>query len=243
MRVDILGVGFDSLTLPQALDRALTLIRSPGFHTVVTPNPEIVQLCRRDARMQNAVAKADLVLPDGIGVVNAAKKLGRPLPGKMAGIDFAWSLLPLLAQHGCRLYLLGSRPGVAEKAAQTILEAFPDLIIAGMHDGYFSDNDAVAAEIARSGAQVVFVCLGAPRQELWCRDYGAQTGAALLMALGGSMDVWAGAVKRAPRFMIALGLEWLYRMVRYPKRLLRFFALPAFVLAVRKQKRAETKRR
>ena len=240
MRVNILSVGFDALTLPQALDRALTLIRSPGFHTVITPNPEIVQLCRRDARMQDAVAKAGLVLPDGVGVVNAAKTLGRPLPQKIAGIDFAWALLPLLAEHGYSLYLLGAKPGVADKAAQTLVTSFPSLTIAGVHDGYFSDDDAVASEIAQSGAQVVFVCLGAPRQELWCRTHGAATGATLLAALGGSMDVWAGTVKRAPQFMITLGLEWLYRMLRYPKRLLRFFALPAFVLAVRRQARAQS---
>ncbi|MCL2747194.1 MAG: WecB/TagA/CpsF family glycosyltransferase [Oscillospiraceae bacterium] len=238
MRCDILGVPFDCLTLPQAVERALSFLGGENAHTVVTPNAEIVWLACRDAALLRALRAADMVLPDGVGVVRAARKLGHPITQRVSGIDFAEALLPTLAERGIPVFFYGGKPGVAEEAAKRMEAAHPGLPICGTLDGYsYADAPEDVAEAVReSGAHALFVCLGAPKQELFMRRYGVMTGARLLVGLGGALDVWAGNVKRAPKLFIRLGLEWLYRILRQPKRIVRVFRLPAFMLKVRKYK-------
>ena len=175
---------------------------------------------------------ADLVIPDGIGVVYSAKILGTPLPERVPGIEFAAKMLEQLNEMGGRLFLLGAKPGVAETAAQKLTEKFPGLRIAGTHDGYFKDDAPVVEAIAASGADCVFVCLGAPKQEFWMRKNGEATGAKLLCGLGGSLDVFAGVVERAPGFWCDHGLEWFYRLCKEPKRIGRMMKLPLFLVHV-----------
>ena len=127
MRIDILGVGFDNLTMTEAVARGCELLAGEGAHYVVTPNPEIVETCRADAEAMAAVNGADLVLPDGIGVVHAARILGTPLQGRVPGIDFAAGLMARLAQNGGRLFLLGAKPGVAQQAGENLARAYPGL--------------------------------------------------------------------------------------------------------------------
>lgn len=237
MRIDVLGVGFDNLTMDEAVAEGLRLTESQGTHYVVTPNPEIVELCRENLAAKIAVNEADLVLADGIGVVKGAAMLGTPLKDRVPGIEFAAGLMAGLAANGKTLYLLGAKPGVAEQAAQRLQAAYPGLVIAGTHDGYFKDDAAVAEEIRKTGADVVFVCLGAPKQELWMKKFGPATGAHLLCGLGGSLDVFAGVVERAPKFWSNHGLEWFYRLCREPRRIGRMMKLPLFLVHVQQEKR------
>lgn len=238
MRIDVLGVGFDNLTMAEAVERGMELVRSPGPHYVVTPNPEIVEVCREDSGARAAVNGADLVLPDGIGVIKGAAMLGTPLKEKTPGIEFAMGLMGKMAERGKSLYLLGAKPGVAEQAAARLKAQYPGLKIAGTHDGYFKEDAPVVEAIRESGADCVFVCLGAPKQELWMEKNGPATGARLLCGLGGSMDVFAGTVERAPKFWSDHGLEWFYRLCKEPKRVGRMLRLPLFLVHVRQEKRS-----
>ncbi|WP_295762155.1 WecB/TagA/CpsF family glycosyltransferase [uncultured Oscillibacter sp.] len=237
MRVDVLGVGFDDLTMEEAVERGMELLHSPGAHYVVTPNPEIVEVCREDLAARQAVNAADLVLADGIGVVKGAQMMGTPLKGRVPGIEFAAGLMERMAAEGLSLYLLGAKPGVAEAAGVALAERYPGLRIAGTRDGYFREDAPVVEAIRDSGADCVFVCLGAPKQERWMAKHGARTGAHLLCGLGGSLDVFAGVVERAPKFWCDHDLEWFYRLCRDPRRLGRMMKLPLFLVHVRKEKR------
>lgn len=231
LRTDIMGVGFDDLTLEEAVAAGAALIEQGGTHYVVTPNPELVDRAGKEERFREALNGADLVLPDGIGVVYAAKLLGRPLKGRCPGIDFAAGLMAGMAERGQRLFLLGAKPGIAELAGRNIAARYPGLTICGTHDGYFTEDAPVVAEIQAARADVVFVCLGAPKQEYWMIQHGPQTGARLLAGLGGSLDVFAGVVERAPEKWQKLGLEWLYRLTKEPKRIGRMAKLPLFLVA------------
>ena len=230
-RTEILGVEFDNVTLDEAADRAIALMDQDGPHLVATPNPEIVQLARRDPEVGRVLSDADLVIPDGVGVVYAAKILGRPLKGRVPGIEFAAALMARMAGKGKRLFLLGAKPGVAELAAANLAVEYPGLVVCGTHDGYFQEDAPVAETIRRARADVVFVCLGAPKQEMWIARNGADTGARLLVGLGGSLDVFAGQVKRAPKAFQKLGLEWFYRLCRQPSRIGRMAKLPLFLVS------------
>ena len=236
MRVDVLGVGFDNLTMQEAVEQGMALLERPGTHYVVTPNPEIVELCRENLAARQAVNGADLVLADGIGIVKGAAMLGTPLRDRVPGIEFAAGLMARMAKEGRSLYLLGAKPGIAGAAAQKLKERYFGLKIAGTHDGYFQDDGPVVEAIRESGADVVFVCLGAPKQEIWMAKHGAETGAHLLCGLGGSLDVFAGAVERAPRFWREHGLEWFYRLCKNPSRIGRMMKLPLFLVHVKQEK-------
>lgn len=237
MRINVLGVGFDNLTMDEAVDRGMELLHEPGTHYVATPNPEIVEVCRENLAARQAVNGADLVLPDGIGVVKGANMLGTPLKEKVPGIEFAAGLMERMAAEGLSLYLLGAKPGVAEAAGERLAAKYPGLVIAGTHDGYFQEDGPVIEAIRESGADCVFVCLGAPKQELWMAKHGEATGARLLCGLGGSLDVFAGVVERAPKFWSDHGLEWFYRLCKEPRRAGRMMKLPLFLVHVQKEKR------
>lgn len=231
MRIDVMGVEFDNVTLAEAADRAVELLETPGVHLVATPNPEIVQLAREDEKFAAVLKNAALVIPDGIGVVYAARILGRPLKGRVPGIEFAGALMERMAKDGRRLFLLGAKPGVAELAAANLQAQYPGLVVCGTHNGYFEEDAPVVELIRESGAEVVFVCLGAPKQEKWIAQNGQATGARLLAGLGGSLDVFAGQVKRAPAVFQKLGLEWFYRLCCQPSRIGRMAKLPLFLVS------------
>lgn len=230
MRTDILGVGFDPITLPDAVSAGAALARDSGFHYVVTPNPEIVQLADRDELFRSILYHADLVLADGIGIIHAAKLLGTPLPGRVTGIDFAAGLMQEMARSGdLKLFLLGAKPGVAELAAERLKATYQGLKIVGTHDGYFKEDEPVVEQIAQSGADVLFVCLGAPKQEKWIAAHAKDCGVHLAVGLGGVLDVFAGVVDRAPVVFQKAGMEWFYRLLKQPSRISRMAKLPAFL--------------
>ncbi len=226
LKTDILGIRFDNLTREEARQAGAQLLQSPDFHYVVTPNPEFILAAEKDLEFQKILNKADLVLPDGIGVVYSSKILGTPLKERVAGFDFACDMLEELDKLGGRLYLLGSKPGVAETAAENISQAHPNIVICGTHDGYFKDSDPVAREVAAAQPDLLFVCLGAPKQEKWISRFGLLTGAKMAIGLGGALDVFAGTVDRAPEKWQKAGMEWAYRLVREPKRFGRMARLP-----------------
>ena len=232
MRIDVMGVGFDSLTMDEAVARARDLMAERRAAYVVTPNPEIVMLCRDDPAAMQAVQGADLVLPDGIGVIYGAKILGTPLRAKLPGIDFASALMAQMGQEGKSVFLLGAKPGVADAAAEKMRERFPGLVIAGTNDGYFQDDDPVVEKINAAQPDLLLVCLGAPKQELFMKRHQQELTCRLMIGLGGSLDSFAGTVKRAPKWMIAANLEWLYRLYKEPKRFGRMLRLPKYLWAV-----------
>lgn len=241
MRNDIMGVLFDNLTLAEAVDAGERLAAGPGFAYVVTPNPEIVNLARQREDYRQVLNGAGLVLPDGIGVIHAAKILGTPLQERVPGIDFASGLLARLAQTGGRLFLLGAKPGVADQAADNLRKTYPGLTVCGTHHGYFQEDGTVVEAIRQAQADVVFVCLGAPKQEVWMAQHGPATGAHLMVGLGGVLDVYAGHVKRAPAAWQKLGLEWCYRLLHQPSRIGRMAKLPGFLVAAAGEKRKRGK--
>ncbi len=235
-RIDILGVGFDPVTPQEALDRVTGMVDRGEGGYVVTPNPEIVYACREDPALQALMDGAALVVPDGIGVIHAARILRTPLPARVPGIELGEQLCAYMAKTGRRLYLLGAKPGVAEKAAAKLQSIYPGLVIAGTHDGYFSDDAPVAEAMAAAAPDAAFVCMGFPRQERFMAAHAALLPRCVMLGLGGSLDVFAGEAKRAPRIFIRLGLEWFYRLLREPSRIGRMMKLPAFLwLALRER--------
>lgn len=236
MKIDVMGVKFDNVTMDEALEQARELIARPGADYCVTPNAEIVYEAMHDEAFRNLVNQAALVLPDGAGVVLGAKILKTPLKQKVAGVDFAANLLPVLAREQKKLYLLGSKPGVAEQAAARMLEKNPTLQICGTADGYFREEGPVVEKINAAGADVLFVCLGAPKQEKFMQAHQQELKVSFMVGLGGSLDSFAGNVRRAPQWMIKLQLEWLYRLLKEPKRIGRMMRLPKFLLSVYKRR-------
>ena len=236
MRINVLGVGFDNATMAEATARGRELLAAEGAHYVVTPNPEIVEACRADAEAMAAVNGADLVLPDGIGVIYGAKMLKTPLKERVPGIEFGTAMIEYCAKSGKSVYLLGAKPGVAEQAAENLKQRFAELTVAGTADGYFKDDAKAAEAIRASGADMALICLGAPKQEKFMAKYGEATGAKLLLGLGGSLDVFAGVAQRAPAFYVDHNLEWFHRLIKNPSRIGRMMKLPLFLVHVAKEK-------
>lgn len=241
LRIDVMGVTFDNVTMDQAIGKAAKLLPERKSAYCVTPNAEIVWEAMHDDAFRSLVNHADLVLPDGAGVVLGAKILERPLQGKVAGIDFADRLAGHLSKTGGRLYLLGSKPGIAELAGENLKKKYPGLIVCGTADGYFKEEASVVEKINAAAPDVLFVCLGAPKQENFMVRHQKELSVGLMIGLGGSLDGFAGTVKRAPQWMIRCNLEWLYRLLKEPRRLGRMMRLPKFVLACKKQHRREKK--
>lgn len=227
-----MGVRFDNVTMEEALARAIALLPEKRGAYVVTPNSEIVYEAMADESLRDLLNAADLVLPDGAGVVLGSKILKTPLKEKVAGVDFADRLLGHLAETGGSVYLLGGKPGIAELAGQKMREKNPDLTICGMADGYFRDEGPVVEAIQQAAPDVLFVCLGAPKQERFMARHQKELPVGLMAGLGGSLDSFAGTVKRAPKWMIRLNLEWFYRLLKEPWRFKRMLRLPKFLWAV-----------
>ena len=226
MKRDILGIQFDDLTRQEAARAGAALLEEDRFHYVVTPNPEFILTAERDEEFRRVLNGADLVLPDGIGVIYSAKIMGTPLKERVPGVEFAADMLACLNKGKGRLYLLGAKPGVAEQAGERILARYPGITLCGTQDGYFKDEEAVLLKVAAARPDLLFVCLGAPKQEKWMARWGRHTGARLAIGLGGALDVFAGNVERAPESWQKLGLEWAYRLKKEPRRVGRMARLP-----------------
>lgn len=239
--VYVLGVRVDRVTQLQVLDRIEQLI--DDYHTsqqqtscqqLITVNPEFVMAAQHDSFFRQCINEAALVIPDGIGVVWAARYLGKPAPERVTGVDTLVELARRGATKGYRLYLLGAAPGVAEAAGKRLQTLAPGLQIAGSYAGSpaIAEEDEIIERIRVARADILCVAYGAPAQDVWIRRNLARLPVAIAMGVGGSFDFLTGRQQRAPKMMQKLGLEWLYRLYREPWRWRRMLALPKFAIKV-----------
>lgn len=233
-KVNILGVYVDMVTINEAADRIIEFLDEPGLHKVYTPNSEIIMAAYKDEAFRNLLNNAELLTADGIGVVYASKILKKPINERAAGYDIACEVLDRIKGTGHKLFLFGGKPGVAEKAETELLKRYPGLKVVGCRNGYFKpeDEDEIVKQINNSGADLLFVCLGAPKQEQWISRHADELSAKVAMGIGGSLDVFAGTAERAPKFFCDHGIEWLYRLAKQPSRAGRMLALPKFGFTV-----------
>ena len=233
--VKILDVPVHPLTMGEAVSVLEESITSGEQAFVVTANAEIIMMCQEDAGYKKIVSQdAQLVLPDGAGAVWAGRHLGYKIPERVAGFDLYCQLLDKAAQKGYKAFFFGGSPGIAEAAKAKSEELYPGVQVVGCRNGYFKEEEsqAIIDEINASGADMLFAALGAPKQEKWLVRYREQLKPKILMGIGGSFDVFAGKMERAPKWMQDASLEWLFRLYKQPSRFMRMMALPKFVLKV-----------
>ena len=240
-KIKIRGLAFDNVTMEEAVFLAAQALKQNKQISVFTPNAEIAQLAEENRKIRELLNRADILLPDGAGILLAAEIIKTPLTQKVAGVDFGENILKLAARDGYPVFFLGGKPGIAKLAAEKQKEKLPTLSVVGARDGYFekngAENDTVLRTINESGAKILFVCFGAPAQEKWIDENKAKLpNVRLLMGLGGSLDVYAGAVKRAPVLFIHARLEWLYRLLQEPKRIGRMMKIPKYIAGAWKER-------
>lgn len=236
--IEILGCRVDAVDRRDAVHAIVRAAAGPAGSLVVTLGVEMVMTAQRDQAFRAVLNRAALSLCDTIGLLLASRLRGGPLRARVTGVQLVEDLAARSAAAGdLRLFFLGSRGDTAQRAARELQRRYPGAIIAGARDGYFhaQDDARVAAAIAASGANVLCLGLGSPKQELWFANYGVATGCGVGIGVGGSFDVFAGTVRRAPRVVQRAGLEWAYRLIREPRRWRRQLALPRFALAVVKE--------
>ena len=233
--VKILGVPVHPLTMNESVTVLEEKLQKKEQAFVVTANAEIIMMCQQDKEYNNIVSEqADLVLPDGAGAVWAGRYLGNEVPERVAGFDLYNQLLKLSADKGYKAYFFGGAPGVAEAAKNKAEELYPGVQIVGCRNGYFAEaeEETIIKEINDAASDMLFVALGAPKQEKWLVKYRNQLKPRVLMGIGGSFDVLAGKMERAPKWMQEASLEWAFRLYKQPSRFMRMLALPKFVLKV-----------
>lgn len=238
-QIELLGLKVNDYTMEETLDLVENAIASEGFFRILTLNAEIAYKAWDNPQMASLINGADLVTADGSGILWAASKQGTPIQEKVTGVDLFMEIAKRGSDGRYSLFLLGAQPGIAEVAGANLQEAYPDLRIAGYHHGYFGDSEseAIVEKIAASGADILICAMGAPRQDAWLARYGRDCGVKVGIGVGGSIDVAAGNVRRAPVFFQKHGMEWFYRLIREPWRFRRMMSLPRFTLRVRQEQR------
>lgn len=233
-RIAVLNVMIDVVTMKEAVRRVEQFIELRKPHLVVTPNAEMIMMANEDKDLAQIINHADLVVPDGAGVVWAARYNGDVMPERVAGYDLVQNLLVAAATKKYRIYMLGGAPGIAEKAKHIAEERYPGVQIVGTRHGFFAKKDEpeILSNIKTCCPDILLVALGVPRQEKWLSEYINQIKAPVAIGVGGTFDVMAGTVRRAPLWMQNANLEWLYRLISEPKRAIRMLALPRFVMRV-----------
>lgn len=235
MKVNVLGIEFDNLTLAEAVKAVEALFPAGG--TVVTANPELILACRHDEALRRVVNGASLVTADGIGDLHAARILGTPLKERVPGSDLVPALLERASLRGDSVFLYGARPGVALRAGRNLKKAYPGLTVAGCENGYISDETPLWSELEKKRPAFLLLGLGAPRQERWMAQNAARLPGTVILGVGGFLDILAGDVRRAPVWMQRAGLEWLYRLGREPGRISRMAKLPGVLWLAVKERR------
>ena len=229
--VKILGFGVDTFTFDEALDYI-----SSHHGQVVTINPEMIEAARQNSDFANIINTSEMVVPDGIGVQIGLKILGSNVK-RIAGIELGKALLMKAAHENKKVALIGAKEEVISLAVENLKNEIPNLNIVYSHNGYFDNDLEILQDITQSGADIVLVALGSPKQEFFINQLKDKLPNSVMIGLGGSFDVWAGVVKRAPEIYQKLGLEWLYRTVKEPQRFKRIFpVLPLFLLRVLKER-------
>ncbi len=236
MSVSILGLPIQNVTMSEAVNDVYSFFGARESKIVVTPNAEILQMYSTDPAVKEALNQADYIVPDGVGILLAAKRLGTPIKEKVAGVELSRNLLEKAAKEGGNVYLLGAKPGVAAEAKRCLEEEIPGISIVGARDGYFKPEEepAIIEEINGLDVDMLFVCLGAPKQEFWMAEHKKDLKVGVMLGLGGSLDIFSHTLKRAPQWMIRCRMEWLYRVIKEPYRIGRIASLPKFLLSIKK---------
>jgi N-acetylglucosaminyldiphosphoundecaprenol N-acetyl-beta-D-mannosaminyltransferase len=238
-RVEILGLPVDRIDMDSALALLEEFIASDRAHLVVTADSSGLVLAQSDPQFHDLVRRADLVTPDSAGVLWAAKRLGSPMAGRVSGVELVDRLCRLSADKGYRIYFLGAAPGVADLAAEKLRLKYPGCNIVGTRNGFFpqESDEVVAREIAECNPDILFVAMGIPRQEKFISATQSIIRARVAIGVGGSLDVFSGRAKRAPRLVQKFQMEWLWRLLLNPKKFTKVKALPIFVWMVLRSKR------
>lgn len=232
----ILGLKVHNVDMATALDFVEDALHKDGLSRIITLNAEIAYGAHNDEALCALINEADLVTPDGTGILWAAGRYGVAIKERVCGIDLLTALLERYDNDSYGFYFLGAKADVAERAAEKIRMKYPRLRYCGYHDGYFGkeNSEAMAKEIAESGADILVVAMGAPFQDQWIARYGEACGVKVGIGVGGSLDVISGSVKRAPKIFQRLRLEWLYRLLTDLSRWKRMMVLPKFMRLVKK---------
>lgn len=240
--VKIFGVAIDKLTKAEVLEKIKLFLKQDYPHTIYTPNTEIVMECRENSKLKAILNRGDIVIPDGIGLIYASKIKKKGLNERITGCDVSLDILDIANQEGYSLYLLGGEPGVSEEACEKIIKKYPNIDVVGTSDGFFRgthiglagdrEEQAVIEKINSLKADILFVGLGAPKQELWIDENKDKLNCKLIIGNGGTIDILSERVKRAPEIYQKLGLEWLYRLLKDPKRIKRQMVIPLFILMI-----------
>ena len=233
-QVEILGVNVNSLTMAQAVEAVQQFIAEKKVALVATANAEMLMRATQDEELKDILNQADLVVPDGAGTVWAAGHLGEPRPERVAGFDLAQELMREAPSRGDRVYFFGSAPGVADKAKAKAEELYPGIQVVGVRNGFFSEADEpqIIADIRAAKPDILLAALGVPKQEKWLKKHMQELQVPVSIGVGGTLDVMAGVMERAPLWMQKAKLEWLFRGLKQPSRAGRLLALPKFVLKV-----------
>ena len=237
-RVEILGVKVDAVTMAQAVERVINLIGEKNPSIIATANAEMLLNATHDAELKKILNAASLVVPDGAGTVWAARHLGKFMPERVAGFDLVQELMKIAPARDIKFFLFGASPGIADKAKLKAESLYPGIKIVGTRNGYFkpADEPEIISQIKNSRADVLLAALGVPKQEKWLFKYKDELKIPVSIGVGGTFDVMAGVVKRAPLWMQKARLEWLFRAMLQPSRAGRLLALPKFIWKVHKQK-------
>jgi len=236
IKENYLGVDVCALNMEEVLDEVDNIIlqKKPSF--IVAINPEKIMKAQKDENLRNLLNSASIQIPDGVGVVIASILNGGRIRSRVTGIDLMINICERASKKGYKVYILGAKPGVAEKAAEVLKNKFLGLNIVGIKDGYFKDEEEVINDIKEKSPDILFVAMGSPKQEYWITRNMEKLNVPLLMGIGGSLDVISGNIKRAPKLMRNLGLEWLYRLIKEPWRYKRMAVLPVFLCKVLKER-------
>jgi len=238
MKETILGVEVNTENYDELIPKVFRNIEDKKKSLVVAINPEKLMKAKEDPELKALLNRAEFQIPDGIGVIIASKLKKGSISSRITGIDMMDRIVREAARTGRAIFLYGAKPGVADKAAQQLKQTYPDLIVSGTQDGYESDSSKVLDTINKAQPDILFVAMGSPKQEQWIEQHRDNLYPMLYQGVGGSFDVLAGNVKRAPAAYQRLGAEWLYRLLKEPSRLNRQMNLPKFLFEVFKQKRS-----
>jgi N-acetylglucosaminyldiphosphoundecaprenol N-acetyl-beta-D-mannosaminyltransferase len=238
----ILGIPVHDVNVEYMRQIFIEMAMSGNSYQIVPLNTECIMSARQHKEFQKAIENAALVIPDGIGVVWASRVLGQPLTERVTGVDMVWMLARIARDHGFSIFLLGAAPGVAEKAAAILQTENPGLTIAGTYAGspHPREENDICTLIEKTNPQILFVAYGAPRQDVWIARTQARLKIPIMMGVGGTFDFITGASKRAPLWMQHSGLEWLYRLIKEPRRWRRMLNLPKFVGVVLQKRVSQT---
>lgn len=233
-QVEILGVNVNSLTMSEAVAQVQKFIEEKKNAMVATANAEMLMRTTTDSELKEILNGSDLVVPDGAGTVWAAGYLGQPMPERVAGYDLAQELMRQAPEQNHKIFFFGSAPGVADKAKAKAEEMYPGIQIVGTRNGFFTEADEpeIMAEIKAAKPDILLAALGVPKQEKWLWAHKAELQVPVSIGVGGTLDVMAGVMERAPLWMQKAKLEWLFRGLKQPSRAGRLMALPKFVFKV-----------